>query len=144
AAKHAVRQRLAHWQQDSDLASVRDPQTLDRLPGDERQSWHQLWGGGRRFAEEVRGGGIARPSRGRTIGRGAPRTHRPPRMGCGPFAEGVTSPRQRVSVVAFDNNHFAGYAPETVRQLVAQLDLVLQRYIVTDVQQVACRKSFRR
>jgi hypothetical protein len=27
--------------------------------------------------------------------------------------------RQRVPVVAFVNNHFAGYAPETVRQLVA-------------------------
>jgi hypothetical protein len=26
--------------------------------------------------------------------------------------------RQRVPVVAFVNNHFAGYAPETVRQLV--------------------------
>ena len=27
--------------------------------------------------------------------------------------------RQRVPVVAFVNNHFAGYAPETVRQLTA-------------------------
>ena len=27
--------------------------------------------------------------------------------------------RQRVPVVAFVNNHYAGYAPETVRQLVA-------------------------
>jgi hypothetical protein len=26
--------------------------------------------------------------------------------------------RQRVPVVAFVNNHFAGYAPETARQLV--------------------------
>jgi uncharacterized protein YecE (DUF72 family) len=30
--------------------------------------------------------------------------------------------RQRVPVVAFVNNHFAGYAPETVRQLVALTD----------------------
>jgi len=27
--------------------------------------------------------------------------------------------RQRVPVVAFVNNHFAGYAPDTVRQLAA-------------------------
>jgi hypothetical protein len=27
--------------------------------------------------------------------------------------------RRRVPVVAFVNNHFAGYAPETVRQLAA-------------------------
>jgi len=27
--------------------------------------------------------------------------------------------RQRVPVVAFVNNHYAGYAPETARQLVA-------------------------
>jgi hypothetical protein len=43
AARQSVRQRLAHWQQDTDLASVRDPQALDRLPDDERQQWHQLW-----------------------------------------------------------------------------------------------------
>ena len=29
--------------------------------------------------------------------------------------------RQRVPVVAFVDNHFAGYAPETVRQLVAKV-----------------------
>jgi uncharacterized protein YecE (DUF72 family) len=31
--------------------------------------------------------------------------------------------RQRVPVVAFVNNHFAGYAPETARQLVALVEL---------------------
>ena len=30
--------------------------------------------------------------------------------------------RQRVPVVAFVNNHFAGYAPETLRQLTALID----------------------
>jgi hypothetical protein len=30
--------------------------------------------------------------------------------------------RQRVPVVAFVNNHFAGYAPETARQFVALTD----------------------
>jgi hypothetical protein len=32
--------------------------------------------------------------------------------------------RQRVPVVAFVNNHFARYAPETVRQLMALTDTV--------------------
>jgi uncharacterized protein YecE (DUF72 family) len=34
--------------------------------------------------------------------------------------------RQRVPVVAFVNNHSAGYAPETVRQLVARMDTVAE------------------
>jgi hypothetical protein len=34
-------------------------------------------------------------------------------------AQAVRLPRQRVPVVAFVNNHFAGYAPETVRELAA-------------------------
>jgi uncharacterized protein YecE (DUF72 family) len=34
-------------------------------------------------------------------------------------AEAITLLAKRVPVVAFVNNHFAGYAPETVRQLVA-------------------------
>jgi uncharacterized protein YecE (DUF72 family) len=34
-------------------------------------------------------------------------------------AEAIRLLRRRVPVVAFVNNHFAGYAPETVRQLVA-------------------------
>jgi tetratricopeptide (TPR) repeat protein len=43
AAREAVRQRLTHWQQDADLAPVRDKPALDRLPDDERQAWRQLW-----------------------------------------------------------------------------------------------------
>jgi serine/threonine-protein kinase len=43
AAKESVRQRLAHWQQDSDLATVRDKSQLDRLPEDERTQWRALW-----------------------------------------------------------------------------------------------------
>jgi tetratricopeptide (TPR) repeat protein len=38
-----VRQNLAHWQQDADLASVRDKAALDRLPDNEREQWQQLW-----------------------------------------------------------------------------------------------------
>jgi hypothetical protein len=34
-------------------------------------------------------------------------------------AEAIPLLRQPVPVVAFVNNHFAGYAPETVRQFVA-------------------------
>jgi hypothetical protein len=41
--KQALRQRLAHWQQDTDLASVRDKAALDRLPEDERRQWRKLW-----------------------------------------------------------------------------------------------------
>jgi uncharacterized protein YecE (DUF72 family) len=37
-------------------------------------------------------------------------------------AEAIKLLAKRVPVVAFVNNHFAGYAPETVRQLVALLD----------------------
>jgi hypothetical protein len=34
-------------------------------------------------------------------------------------AQAIAQLRQRVPVLAFVNNHFAGYAPETVRQLLA-------------------------
>jgi serine/threonine-protein kinase len=43
AVREAVRQRLAHWQQDPDLASVRDKEALDKLPEAERKDWRQLW-----------------------------------------------------------------------------------------------------
>ena len=39
----AVRQRLEHWWQDADLASVRDEEALRQLPEDERQHWRALW-----------------------------------------------------------------------------------------------------
>jgi hypothetical protein len=41
--KEPVRQRLAHWRQDTDLASVRDKPALARLDADERQQWQLLW-----------------------------------------------------------------------------------------------------
>jgi hypothetical protein len=37
-------------------------------------------------------------------------------------AEAIRLLRRRVPVVAFVNNHFAGYAPETVRQVMALTD----------------------
>jgi hypothetical protein len=32
-----------HWHDDTDLASVRDPQALAGLPADERADWQKLW-----------------------------------------------------------------------------------------------------
>jgi hypothetical protein len=43
AGRKAVRQRLTHWRQDPDLATVRDGAALDQLPEDERRQWHQFW-----------------------------------------------------------------------------------------------------
>ncbi len=43
AAKQTVRQSLAHWQEDTDFASVRDQAALDQLPDDERKEWRHLW-----------------------------------------------------------------------------------------------------
>src|SRR5262249_23970087 len=40
--KAGVRQRLAHWQQDAALASVRGA-AIDRLPEDDRAAWRRLW-----------------------------------------------------------------------------------------------------
>jgi serine/threonine protein kinase/Flp pilus assembly protein TadD len=38
-----VRQRMRHWQLDTDFASVRGPDALARLPDTERTAWQQLW-----------------------------------------------------------------------------------------------------
>jgi hypothetical protein len=38
-----VRQTMRHWQTDPDLAGVRDPAGLARLPDKERQAWQQFW-----------------------------------------------------------------------------------------------------
>ena len=35
--------RLAHWQQDADLAPLRDAKELAALPEKERAAWQQLW-----------------------------------------------------------------------------------------------------
>jgi serine/threonine-protein kinase len=39
----AVRKALQHWQKDTDLAGVREPSALTRLPEAERHAWQQLW-----------------------------------------------------------------------------------------------------
>jgi hypothetical protein len=43
ALKQTIQRRLAHWRNDPDLASVRDPKALDRLAEDERAAWRALW-----------------------------------------------------------------------------------------------------
>ena len=39
----ALRYNLRHWQQDSDLATVRDAESLAKLPDAERKEWEALW-----------------------------------------------------------------------------------------------------
>jgi hypothetical protein len=34
---------LEHWQKDADLASVRDAESLNKLPDHERDAWRRLW-----------------------------------------------------------------------------------------------------
>jgi hypothetical protein len=41
--REEVRQKLHHWQQDADLASVRGKEALAQLPEAERAAWRQLW-----------------------------------------------------------------------------------------------------
>jgi serine/threonine-protein kinase len=38
-----AQQQLAHWQQDADLAGVRDQEALAQLPQAEREGWCRLW-----------------------------------------------------------------------------------------------------
>jgi tetratricopeptide (TPR) repeat protein len=42
-ARAEVQQTLRHWQTDADLADVRDPDALAKLPEAERRPWRQLW-----------------------------------------------------------------------------------------------------
>jgi len=53
AAKRTVREKLEYWLADADLASVRDKDSLDRLPEDERRAWRQLWEEVGRLLREV-------------------------------------------------------------------------------------------
>ncbi len=34
---------LAHWKEDTDLAGIRDPSALEKLPEPERKQWQALW-----------------------------------------------------------------------------------------------------
>jgi serine/threonine-protein kinase len=43
AVPREVRSQLARWRTDPDLACVRDPEALAKLPDSERESWDSLW-----------------------------------------------------------------------------------------------------
>jgi hypothetical protein len=43
AGRAAARQALRHWQQDSDLAGIRDKAALDNLPAEEQKAFARLW-----------------------------------------------------------------------------------------------------
>jgi tetratricopeptide (TPR) repeat protein len=43
AARLGVREALTRWQKEPDLASVRDPAELAKLPDAEREEWQRLW-----------------------------------------------------------------------------------------------------
>ena len=43
AARLRVREALTRWQKEPDLACVRDPSELDKLPEDERKQYLALW-----------------------------------------------------------------------------------------------------
>jgi tetratricopeptide (TPR) repeat protein len=43
ATRAAVQEKMRHWQADTDLAGVRGPEALARLPEAERQAWQTLW-----------------------------------------------------------------------------------------------------
>jgi serine/threonine-protein kinase len=43
AARDLAKRILEHWQVDPDLAGLRDPLALEKLPPDERQKYHTLW-----------------------------------------------------------------------------------------------------
>jgi hypothetical protein len=42
-ARAVIAQALQHWQKDTDLAAVRDPEALARLSAEERKACAALW-----------------------------------------------------------------------------------------------------
>jgi serine/threonine protein kinase/tetratricopeptide (TPR) repeat protein len=56
-ARASVAQTLAHWHKDTDLAGVREPGALERLPEDERDAWRALWAGVEDLLERAKAGG---------------------------------------------------------------------------------------
>jgi tetratricopeptide (TPR) repeat protein len=55
AAAVALQRELQRWQQEADLASLRDEQELARLPRGERAAWRQLWADIEALRREARG-----------------------------------------------------------------------------------------
>lgn len=53
----AVQQMMTYWRRDSDLAGVRDPDSLSRLPETERKEWQALWEDVEALLQRVQGPG---------------------------------------------------------------------------------------
>jgi hypothetical protein len=43
ADRALIAKKMRHWQQDSDLAGVRDAGALAKLPQAEQEDWRKLW-----------------------------------------------------------------------------------------------------
>jgi tetratricopeptide (TPR) repeat protein len=52
-----ARQALAHWQQDPDLAGLRDKDAVAKLPADEQPAWRQLWTDVEALLQKAQGAG---------------------------------------------------------------------------------------
>jgi tetratricopeptide (TPR) repeat protein len=61
-ARAQVIQRLRHWQQDADLASVRDNPGLAQLPAAEQEAWRALWSDVGSLQAEAEKSGTGGPS----------------------------------------------------------------------------------
>jgi tetratricopeptide (TPR) repeat protein len=64
ADRVAVQQALRHWQQDRDLAGLRDAAALARLPAEEQKAFTQLWADVAALLKKAAEKGNARPPRG--------------------------------------------------------------------------------
>ena len=53
-AKAFIAQTLKHWQEDTDLAGIRDAKALDALPETERTAWRILWADTAALLEKAR------------------------------------------------------------------------------------------
>jgi hypothetical protein len=46
AKEHArIREAIQHWQKDADLAAIRDPAAVVKLPADDQEACKKLWAG---------------------------------------------------------------------------------------------------
>jgi hypothetical protein len=51
--RQIVAAALQHWQNDADLAGLRGPKELQKLPAEERDSCHKLWADVEGLLEQV-------------------------------------------------------------------------------------------
>ena len=55
-AKGFVAQTLQHWQEDADLAGIRETDVLEKLPEGERKEWRNLWAEVAELLKKAQGG----------------------------------------------------------------------------------------